>query len=121
MEEEKNNKIDFEEPLTQNNIDALPDAPMPPTPNEPPRIIPPMIEIEWEDVMSYESALLEKQDLLDIEPATAYLIGYLVDETDEYYYVAKEWWTSEQFKYLHVVPKRSVIKVRKLKHNGDWH
>lgn len=84
----------------------------PKTPPEPDRIKPKIVEIEWEDVMSYETCLLDDNDLRDITPATAYLIGYLVGEDDKYYFVAKEWWNSHQFKYLHVVPKRVVKNVR---------
>lgn len=74
---------------------------------------PPMVVIKWQDVYSVESSppfvypdQLESEDL---KPKTAYLIGFLVNETKDCYVVAKEWWETGQCKYLHVFPKKTAI------------
>ena len=75
-----------------------------------PKRKPQIIELTWIDVMSLSSPLMEIEDIIDLELCKAKIIGYLVKETKENYYLAKEWWETGQFKYLHIIPKRSVIK-----------
>ena len=70
----------------------------------------PMIKIDWYDVASFDLAGLgDVEDLEDIEPPKASIIGFLVKETDSAYFVAKEVWETGQFKYTHIVPKRTAI------------
>lgn len=76
---------------------------------------PKLVLITWIDVQALESGLLTKDDIVDLKPATAWLAGFLVRETGENYYVAKELWETRQFKYLHVIPKRSVIGIKVFK------
>lgn len=71
--------------------------------------LPKIVRIEWLDVMSMDSGLLEKRDLEEIVPAHAFLVGFLVGATKDAYYIAKECWETGQFKYLHVVPKSTAI------------
>ena len=75
-----------------------------------------MVMIEWMDVMSFQSSsLMDESDIEDVKPSRAWIVGFLVKEDAEHYYVAKEWWESGQFKYLHVIPKRTaILSVKKL-------
>jgi len=81
-------------------------------------IEPEIVKIGWFDVMSAHTALLEKEDLEDFQLTKAYIVGYLVGETKDAYYIAKEWWESDQFKYLHMVPKKVVDSIEFLKIKG---
>lgn len=79
-----------------------------------------MIKIEWMDVMSLDTALITKEDLIveKVKPAAATIIGFLVHENDEAYFIAKELWESGQFKYIHVIPKKTaIIKVTLLQND----
>ena len=69
-----------------------------------------MIKIDWFDVASFDiTGLGEVEDLEGIKPPKASIIGFLVKETDEAYFVAKEVWETGQFKYVHIVPKATAI------------
>jgi hypothetical protein len=71
---------------------------------------PRLVLIKWQDVMSYsECGLMDLESLENLNPPCAYIVGYLVKEDDKGYYIAKEWWDSEQFKYLHYIPKSTAI------------
>ena len=71
----------------------------------------PMVCIDWFDVTSFElSGLSDLQDLDGIEPPLASIIGFLVKETDSAYFIAKEVWETGQFKYIHIIPKKTAIK-----------
>jgi len=73
---------------------------------------PETVQIDWLDAMSLDTSLIEREDLKDIKPIVASIVGFLVKETDEAYYLAKEfWWSTGQFKYLHVIPKCSVRNI----------
>lgn len=74
-----------------------------------------IVMIEWMDVMSYAGGLMEESDLADIKPSKAWIVGFLVKEDADNFYVAKEFWEDGQFKYLHVIPKKTaIISVKKL-------
>ena len=77
--------------------------------------LPKRVMIEWLDVMSMDSGLLDVKDLNEIRPAHAFIVGFLVGETKDSYYVAKEYWETGQFKYLHVIPKNTaIVSVKEL-------
>ena len=78
---------------------------------------PKMVIIEWNDVASMDLGLIESRDLEEIKPPVARLIGFLVRETTKAYYLAKEYWPeTKQFKYVHVIPKKTaIISISNLK------
>ena len=65
--------------------------------------LPKIIQIKWADTQMIETGLLTEEEI-DFEPVYCHLIGFLVKETEKAYYVAKEYWESGQYKYIHVVP-----------------
>lgn len=79
--------------------------------------------IEWDDVQFVElNGLIPVSEIGDDScyPIRASLIGFLVNESDEYYYIAHEVWRDVRgCKYLHIVPKRSVVKLVKLTKVGE--
>ena len=77
---------------------------------------PKMILIEWRDVASADIGMFSADELDTEKIPHAFIIGFLVKESKQAYYVAKEYWDSNQFKYLHVVPKdTAIIKIVELK------
>ena len=72
-------------------------------------------EFELIDIQSIEFGLMELEDLKQIKPVRMKIIGFLVKEDSENYFVAKETWETGQFKYVHIIPKKYVIKKRYLK------
>ncbi len=74
-----------------------------------------IVMIEWMDVMSYGGGLMDQDDLRAVKSSRAWIVGFLVKEDAENFYVAKELWESSQFKYLHVIPKKTaILSVQKL-------
>ena len=75
-----------------------------------------IVMIEWLDVASFEMiGLGEVEDLAGVEPPTACIVGFLVKETDSCYFIAKEFWSTGQFKYVHIFPKNTaIVKVEYL-------
>lgn len=77
-----------------------------------------IVQIDWWDVASFESGLLVLDDIEDLKPCKASIVGFLVKETKDCWFLAKELWENGQFKYLHVIPKGTAIdKIRYLKEN----
>jgi hypothetical protein len=75
-----------------------------------------LIKVDWFDVMSMDTALVYPDDLNNVNPCMASIVGFLVKETKEAYFLAKEVWVTGQAKYIHVIPKKTaIIKITKLK------
>lgn len=80
------------------------------------KTLPKLVKLDWVDVQSLDSSLLYLEEILNLEPCKASLVGWLVHENEKNYYVAKEYWENGGFKYLHVVPKNSSqLQVTELK------
>jgi len=73
------------------------------------------VEFELIDIQSVDFSLMEIEDLNKIVPAKMKIIGYLIKENTENYFLAKEIWETGQFKYVHIIPQKYVIKKRYLK------
>ena len=84
-----------------------------------------MVLIEWEDTSLLDVGLIDIKELKKIikndemVDIKAFIIGFLIDETKDHLYVAKEIWEVGSCKYLHKVPKRSVIKMVDLTIKGE--
>lgn len=81
-----------------------------------------LIHLIWVDAQTVRfDGLFTLEDTDGVEPCEARSIGFLVKETKDAYYLAPEMWPEAniegraKFKYLHIVPKRYVKKVRFLK------
>lgn len=76
---------------------------------------PKLLKITWLDVMSADVGLFRPGEI-DMTPVRAEIVGFLVEETKDVYCIAKEYWETGQFKYLHIVPKKTaILKVEELK------
>jgi len=74
-----------------------------------------IVMIDWTDVASIDLGLFSDKDIEEgFENPKVIIVGILVKEDKENYYIAKEMWDTYQYKYLHLVPKRYVDKITKL-------
>lgn len=73
-----------------------------------------VVLITWVDAMSFDLGLVFPEELPD-EDCVASIVGFLVKETDTKYFLAKEFWETGQCKYVHIVPKRSVLSKEVIK------
>ena len=72
-------------------------------------------EFELIDIQSLEYGLMEYADLNNIKPMKLKIVGYLVKEDVDNFFVAKEAWETGQFKYVHIIPRIYVLSNRRLK------
>jgi hypothetical protein len=70
-----------------------------------------VVLLQWVDAQSFDVGLCFPDELPD-EPVVAEIVGFLVRETKKNYFLAKELWENGMCKYVHIVPKRSVVKKR---------
>ncbi len=68
---------------------------------------------ELEDIQSIDAGLLFPEEI-DLKPVKMWLIGFLIKEEKDFYVVAKEIWETNQCKYIHLIPKRFVLKKKEL-------
>jgi len=68
-----------------------------------------VVLLRWVDAQSLDCGLCFPVDLSD-EPVVAEIVGFLVKETKRNYFLAKELWENGMCKYVHIVPKCSVIE-----------
>jgi len=74
-----------------------------------------IVMIDWTDVASIDLGLFSDDDIKKgLQNPKVIIVGILVKEDDENYYIAKEMWDTFQYKYLHLVPKKYVDKLTKL-------
>ena len=73
-----------------------------------------IVLLEWADAQSIDQGLCFPDELPD-EAVRAEIVGFLVRETKKNYFLAKELWENGMCKYIHIIPKRSVIKKKVLK------
>ena len=81
-----------------------------------------IVKITWLDAERLELGVIQDEELPDIKPIPCDIIGFKVHEDKERILIAQEKWnllgtnlTSGGCKYLHVIPKCSIIKITKLK------
>ena len=68
--------------------------------------------IEWTDVTSIDMGLFSEEDIKEgLESPKVIIVGILIKEDKESYYIVKEMWETSQFKYLHLIPKIYVNKL----------
>lgn len=72
-----------------------------------------VVRIDWVDVQSLDLGLVFPHDLTD-EPVACSLVGFLVKETKQNYFVAKEVWDNGACKYVHIIPKKFVEEIYEL-------
>ena len=78
-----------------------------------------LVLIKWIDVQSSDAGLCFPDDLVD-EPVSCEIVGFVIKETKNNIFIAKEVWETGQCKYIHIIPKKYIseqydlIKKRKI-------
>lgn len=75
-----------------------------------------IVKVTWIDAQRLELGVIQGGELPDLKPINCDIVGFKVHEDKERIVIAQEKW-DELFgcKYVHVIPKVSIIKITKLK------
>jgi len=81
-----------------------------------------IVKVTWIDAQRLELGVIQESEFQDIKPIPCDIVGFLVHEDKERIIVAQEVWDKLGLdleiggaKYVHVIPKRSIIKITKLR------
>lgn len=76
-----------------------------------------IVKVRWIDAQRLELGIVQKEEFSEIEPVACEIVGHRIFENKEWITIAQEKWDepSEGAKYVHVIPKVSIIKISKLK------
>jgi len=75
-----------------------------------------IFRVTWLDAQRVELGVQHQEDIANLQPIPCDIVGFLIHEDKERIVIAQEKWNDLQgFKYVHVIPKCSVIKIKKLK------
>lgn len=71
-----------------------------------------IVKVTWIDAQRLELGIIQQQELPDIKPINCDIVGFKVHEDKERIIIAQEKWAEFMgCKYVHVIPKRSIIKI----------
>lgn len=71
-----------------------------------------LVRIKWKDPQFLElRGLCVVEDLEVVKSMQCEIVGHLIKETREDFFIAKEVWENGCFKYIHVIPKKIVDVV----------
>lgn len=75
-----------------------------------------IIKVTWIDAQRLELGVIQMNELPDIKPIPCEIIGFKVYENEKWITLAQEKWDKNMgCKYVHVIPKVSILKITKLK------
>ena len=75
-----------------------------------------IVKIKWIDAQRLELGIVQKEELSDLKATECEIVGFKVHEDKERIIIAQEYWSEYGgSKYVHVIPKVSIIKITKLK------
>ena len=81
-----------------------------------------IVKVTWIDAQRLELGVIQEDEFPDIKPIPCDIVGFLVHEDKERIIVAQERWDKlgldlekSGVKYVHVIPKCSILKITKLK------
>lgn len=75
-----------------------------------------IVKVTWIDAQRLELGVIQREELPDLKPIPCDIVGFKVHEDKERIIIAQEKW--EDFggcKYVHVIPKVSILKIIKLR------
>jgi len=74
-----------------------------------------IVKIDWIDPQFLEMrGISYKDDLEGLNLQKCSIVGHLVKEDKDTYFIAKELWENKGFKYIHMIPKKIVEKIEEL-------
>ena len=75
-----------------------------------------IVVVKWIDAQRLELGCIQQEELPDLEPIEGEIIGFLVHENKKRIVIAQERWKElGGCKYVHIIPKCSIIKITKLR------
>lgn len=75
-----------------------------------------IVKVEWIDAQRLELGVIQREELPDLKPIPCEIVGFKVHEDKERIVIAQERWNDfGGCKYVHVIPKVSIIKIEVLK------
>lgn len=76
-----------------------------------------IVKIRWIDAQRLELGIIQKNEFSEIEPLPCEIIGFKIFENKKWITIAQEKWDepSGGAKYVHIIPKVSILKITKLK------
>ncbi len=74
-----------------------------------------IVKITWLDAQRLELGCYQREELPDLQPIEGEIVGFKVHEDKDRIVIAQEKWEEGGCKYVHVIPKISIIKITKLK------
>ncbi len=74
-----------------------------------------IVKVSWIDAQRIELGVVQYEELPDIKPVVCDIVGFRVHEDKERILIAQEKWDElAGCKYLHVIPKCSILKIIEL-------
>jgi hypothetical protein len=75
-----------------------------------------IVKVKWIDAQRLELGIYHQEDYSELEPIPCEIIGHRIFENKEWITITQEKWDKNQgAKYIHVIPKVSILKITKLK------
>ena len=75
-----------------------------------------IVKVRWLDAQKIEVRIIQDHELKDINPIPCEIVGFKVYEDEDKILIAQERWEYGMgSKYIHAIPKCSIIKITKLK------
>ena len=79
-----------------------------------------IVKITWIDAQRLEIGVQDIISLKDVEPIECDIVGFLIYRDEKKTIIAQEKWSeTNQAKYIHVIPERSIIKFTVIKEEKD--
>ena len=76
-----------------------------------------IVKVTWIDAQRLELGIIQKHEFAEVEPVACSIVGFKVYEDKNKIIIAQEKWV-EPFggvKYVHAIPKVSILEITKLK------
>ena len=75
-----------------------------------------IVKVKWIDAQRLELGIVKEDEFSEIEPLACEIVGHKIFENEKWITLAQELWDENQgAKYVHVIPKVSILKITKLK------
>ena len=74
-----------------------------------------IVKVTWLDAQRLELGCIQDDELPNLQPIEGNIVGFKVHEDKDRIVIAQERWELGGCKYVHVIPKCSIIKITKLK------
>ena len=75
-----------------------------------------IVIVTWIDAQKLEIGMQDIFSVKDIEPIKCEIVGFLIHRDEKKTIIAQERWSeTNQIKYIHIIPERSIIKFTVVK------